>query len=131
MQQTPRRCGGGGLLEVATGSGKTVMALNIISRVGKKTLIIVHKEFLANQWKERIEEYIPSATVGRIQGTTFDVEGKDIVIGMIQTLYNRDYGETAFAEFGLTIIDEVHKARSSQNASSNIHTANAGYKCDG
>jgi superfamily II DNA or RNA helicase len=61
-------------------------------------------------------------------GTTFDVEGKDIVIGMIQTLYNRDYGETAFAE--LTIIDEVHRiARSSQNASSNIHTANAG--CDG
>jgi superfamily II DNA or RNA helicase len=97
-------------LEVATGSGKTVMALNIISRVGKKTLIIVHKEFLANQWKERIEEYIPSATVGRIQGTTFDVEGKDIVIGMIQTLYNRDYGETAFAEFGLTIIDEVHRS---------------------
>jgi superfamily II DNA or RNA helicase len=43
---------------------------------------------------------------------------------MIQTLYNRDYGETAFAEFGLTIIDEVHRieARSSQNASSNIHT---------
>jgi superfamily II DNA or RNA helicase len=110
----PRGGCGGGLLEVATGSGKTVMALNIISRVGKKTLIIVHKEFLANQWKERIEEYIPSATVGRIQGTTFDVEGKDIVIGMIQTLYNRDYGETAFAEFGLTIIDEVHRIGSEE-----------------
>jgi superfamily II DNA or RNA helicase len=55
-----------------------------------------------------------SATVGRIQGTTFDVEGKDIVIGMIQTLYNRDYGETAFAEFGLTIIDEVHRIGSEE-----------------
>lgn len=106
--------GGGGLLEVATGSGKTVMALNIISRMGKKTLIIVHKEFLANQWKERIEEYIPSARIGRIQGTVFDVENKDIVIGMVQTLYNRDYGETAFAEFGLTIIDEVHRIGSEE-----------------
>lgn len=106
--------GGGGLLEVATGSGKTVMALNIISRVGKKTLIIVHKEFLANQWKERIEEYIPSAKVGRIQGTIFDVEDKDIVIGMVQTLYNRDYGDTAFAGFGLTIIDEVHRIGSEE-----------------
>jgi superfamily II DNA or RNA helicase len=106
--------GGGGLLEVATGSGKTIMALNIISKIGKKTLIIVHKEFLANQWKERIEEYIPSAKVGRIQGTIFDVKDRDIVIGMVQTLYNRDYGETAFQEFGLTIIDEVHRIGSEE-----------------
>jgi superfamily II DNA or RNA helicase len=33
---------------------------------------------------------------------------------MIQTLYNRDYGETAFAEFGLTIIDEVHRIGSEE-----------------
>ena len=37
---------GGGLIEVGCGRGKTVMALKIIEVLKKKTLIIVHKEFL-------------------------------------------------------------------------------------
>ena len=45
---------GGGLLEIDTGLGKTVIALNIIAKLQVKTLIIVHKEFLMNQWIERI-----------------------------------------------------------------------------
>jgi superfamily II DNA or RNA helicase len=106
--------GNGGILEVKTGKGKTVIALKIISLMRQKTLIIVHKEFLADQWKERIDEFLPGANVGRIQGTTFDVEGKDIVIGMVQTLYNREFPENAFSEFGLTIIDEVHRIGSEE-----------------
>ena len=106
--------GNGGILEVPCGRGKTVMALKIISNIGKKTLIIVHKEFLMNQWIERIEEFLPGATVGKIQGPIFDVEGKDIVIGMLQTLYDRALPENAFDCFGLTIIDEVHRIGSEQ-----------------
>ena len=92
----------------------TVMALKIVSMLKKKTLIIVHKEFLMNQWIERIEEFLPGATVGKIQGPTFDVEGKDIVIGMVQTLYDKEYPPEAFSCFGLTIIDEVHRIGSEQ-----------------
>ena len=92
----------------------TVMALKIISLLKKKTLIIVHKEFLMNQWIERIEEFLPGATVGKIQGPLFDVEGKDIVIGMVQTLYDKEYPTEAFSCFGLTIIDEVHRIGSEQ-----------------
>ena len=105
---------GGGILDVYTGAGKTVMALKIVSLLQKKTLIIVHKEFLMNQWIERIEEYLPSARVGKIQGPVFDVDGKDIVIGMVQTLYDREYPIEAFSCFGLTIIDEVHRIGSEQ-----------------
>jgi superfamily II DNA or RNA helicase len=93
----------------------TVMALKIISVLSKKTLILVHKEFLMNQWIERIAEFVPSAKVGKIQGPVFDVEGKDIVIGMIQTLYDKDFSrEFSEAQFGLTIIDEVHRIGSEQ-----------------
>ena len=53
--------GNGGILEVPCGRGKTVMALKIISNIQKKTLIIVHKEFLMNQWIERIDEFLPGA----------------------------------------------------------------------
>ena len=106
--------GNGGILEVPCGRGKTVMALKIISNVKKKTLIIVHKEFLMNQWIERIDEFLPGAKIGKIQGPIFDVEGKDIVIGMLQTLYDRALPEKAFDSFGLTIIDEVHRIGSEQ-----------------
>jgi superfamily II DNA or RNA helicase len=106
--------GGGGILEVPCGRGKTVMALKIISIIKKKTLIIVHKEFLMNQWIERIGEFIPTARVGKIQGPKFDIEDKDIVIGMIQSMYDRSFPSNAFISFGLTIIDEVHRIGSEE-----------------
>ena len=99
---------GGGLLELPCAYGKTVLALKIISEVKKKTLIIVHKEFLLNQWIERIEQFLPGARVGRIQGQIIDIENKEIVIGMLQSISMKDYPESTFESFGLTIIDEVH-----------------------
>ena len=104
----------GGILEVPCGAGKTVMGLKIISLLKKKTLIIVHKEFLMNQWIERISEFLPTARVGKIQGPSFDIEGKDIVIGMIQTIYDKEYPLDAFSSFGLTVVDEVHRIGSEQ-----------------
>lgn len=92
----------------------TVMALKIVSLLQKKTLILVHKEFLMNQWIERIQEFLPGASIGRIQGPTLDIQGRDIVLGMIQTLYDRDFPDDTFHSFGLTIVDEVHRIGSEQ-----------------
>ena len=114
LTSTSSNKGNGGILEVPCGRGKTVMALKIISLLQKKTLIIVHKEFLMNQWIERINEFLPGARVGKIQGPEFNIENKDIVIGMIQTLYDKEYEENTFSSFGLTIIDEVHRIGSEQ-----------------
>jgi len=99
---------GAGLLELFCGSGKTVMSLKIISELKKKTLVIVHKEFLLQQWTERINQFLPTAKVGRIQGEVIDIEGKDIVIGMLQSLSMKKYPTSLFQYFGLTIIDECH-----------------------
>ena len=99
---------GGGLLDVEPGKGKTVMALNIISKLKKKTLVIVHKSFLLNQWIERIQQFLPTARVGKIQGQIIDIENKDIVIGMLQSLSQKEYPDTLFDCFGLSIYDETH-----------------------
>jgi superfamily II DNA or RNA helicase len=99
---------GGGLLEIDTGLGKTVIALNILTKLNVKALIIVHKEFLMNQWIERIEEFIPNARIGKIQGSKIDIENKDIVIGMLQSISMKDYDQEVFNSFGITVIDEVH-----------------------
>jgi superfamily II DNA or RNA helicase/ribonuclease HI len=99
---------GGGLLDVDPGKGKTVMALNIISQLKVKTLVIVHKSFLLNQWIERIEQFLPHARVGKIQGQVIDIENKDIVIGMLQSLSMKEYASDTFDCFGLSIYDETH-----------------------
>lgn len=96
------------LLGDFTVTHNTVMGLNIISKIKKKTLIIVHKSFLSNQWKERIEQFLPDAKVGIIQGQIVDIEGKDIVIGMLQSLSMKTYPQEMFSSFGLTIVDECH-----------------------
>jgi len=99
---------GGGLFELPCAYGKTVIGLNVISQLKKKCLIIVHKEFLMNQWIERIQQFLPDARVGKIQGQIIDIDNKDIVIAMLQSLSMKDYPESIFQSFGLTIIDEVH-----------------------
>jgi superfamily II DNA or RNA helicase len=61
-----------------------------------------------NQWIERIQQFLPKARVGRIQGQIIDIEDKDIVIGMLQSLSMKEYPASIFESFGFTIIDEVH-----------------------
>jgi len=100
--------GGGGLLELFCGWGKTDSTLYTIGQLKKKTLIIVHKEFLMNQWIERINKYYPTARIGKIQGQVIDIDNKDIVLCMLQSLSMKDYPSTMFDSFGFTIIDEVH-----------------------
>ena len=99
---------GCGLLALHTGFGKTICALNIISRLKTKTLIIVHKEFLLRQWIERIEQFLPDAKVGKIQAKVIDIDDKDIVICMLQSLSMKDYPKDMFRSFGFTIYDECH-----------------------
>ncbi len=106
------RATGGGIISVGCGRGKTVMALKIVELLGMKTLILVHKEFLMNQWIERIREYLPSARIGTIQGKVLDIHRKDIVLAMIQSLSDprkdKDYPVDIFQSFGLVIADECH-----------------------
>ena len=96
------------LLDIPCGFGKTVCALHIISRLSKKTLVIVHKDFLMQQWKERIQEFLPGARIGKIQGPVVDIDDKDIVIGMLQTLSMKALDPCIFDSFGLTVVDETH-----------------------
>ena len=99
---------GGGIICVPCGFGKTVLGLKILVELGKQTIIIVHKEFLMSQWVERIEQFIPDAKIGKIQGKVMKVEGYDIVIAMLQSVSMRDYPEGTFDGFGFVIYDECH-----------------------
>ena len=101
---------GNGLICVPCGYGKTFMALNIAVLLKKRLLIVVDKEFLMNQWKSEIENFIVSARVGILQGNKvqIDAEKYDITICMIQTICRREFPDGFFDEYGFTIFDECH-----------------------
>lgn len=102
---------GGGLICAGCGAGKTFMGLYIAHHFKVKTLIIVHKNFLLNQWIEKINEY-SNAKVGKIQCDVIDIEDKDIVIGTVQSIAKDKYDSDIFMDFGMVIFDEAHHAPS-------------------
>lgn len=96
------------ILSAGCGFGKTATALYLICRKKLKALIIVHKTFLLNQWKERIEQFVPTARIGIIRSTTIDIEDKDIIIGMLQSISMKDYDPKIFEDIGMVVVDETH-----------------------
>ena len=102
--------GGNGLICVPCGYGKTFMALNIAILLKKRFLIVVDKEFLMNQWKAEINNFIEGARVGILQANKIqtDVDKYDVTICMIQTICRRDFPDNFFDEYGFTIFDECH-----------------------
>ena len=58
---------GHGVLSLTCGYGKTTVSLAIACKLGYRTMIVVHKQFLADQWRERIQQFCPGATIGVVQ----------------------------------------------------------------
>jgi superfamily II DNA or RNA helicase len=97
-----------GVLSLHTGGGKTVCALYIASQLRLPTLVIVHNSFLRDQWEERVKAFLPNARIGRIQGDVCEVEGKDVVIAMLQTISMKELPIATFKPIGFVIVDECH-----------------------
>jgi superfamily II DNA or RNA helicase len=98
---------GGSIISIPPGKGKTVLAINLITQLGLKALVIVHKTFLVNQWKERIQQYT-NANIGIIQQNKIDISNKQIVVAMLQSISMKDYDKELFQAFPLVIYDECH-----------------------
>ena len=85
----------------------TATGLALAAKYKRRTLIIVHKEILADQWAERINQFCPGVRVGRIQGDRWDTDAP-FVLAMIQTLCIREFPKGSFDQFGFVIVDEAH-----------------------
>ena len=98
------------LLGDFTVTHNTFMAIRLATLIKQKTLIIVHSTVLQDQWIDRIQFFIPQASIGIIKGKVFDIEGKDFVIAMLQTLVNPrgTLKPEDFSSFGFTCFDEAH-----------------------
>jgi superfamily II DNA or RNA helicase len=96
-----------GILEAATGAGKTCMATAVIARRKQPTLVIVHTKELLYQWQGAIKKFL-DYDCGLIGDGKCDV--KDITVGIINTVRNKL--DELTPRFGHVIIDEVHRVAS-------------------
>jgi len=97
-----------GIISLHTGGGKTVCALYIASQLKLATLVIVHNTFLRDQWEDRVKTFLPNARIGRVQADKCEVEDRDIIIAMLQTISMKDLSIDVFKPLGFVIVDECH-----------------------
>ena len=98
-----------GIICLPCGYGKTFTGIAIAKEIGSCFMIVVHKEFLADQWSEELVKLLPGVRIGRIQGERCDIGPEyDVAIAMIQTICSRAFPSGTFNRFGFAIFDEVH-----------------------
>lgn len=91
------------------GAGKTVMACKLIADRKVSTLVLVHRQPLLDQWKERISTFlkIPAKEIGTLSGSKKKMTGK-IDIGMLQSISKLEDLSQIAERYSQIIIDECH-----------------------
>lgn len=107
---------GGGIIHLFTGGGKTKLTMSILSELQVPVIILCQNGGLLKQWVTEIEDSLPNARVGIIQGDRCEIgpDEFDITIAMIQTLTSRKYPSSLFEHIGLIVGDEVHHSSAKQ-----------------
>jgi superfamily II DNA or RNA helicase len=90
-----------GVMEAATGAGKTRMAAAMIARTGASTLFLVHKKDLLDQARTSLGELLQTK-IGALGDGIRDIQ--PITVGMVQTMVNMD--EQMY--WDMVIVDETH-----------------------
>ena len=98
-----------GVLSATTAFGKTVVGAWLIAQRGVRTLVLVHRRQLMDQWKERLSLFlgIPKKEIGQIGGGK-DRAGQMVDVGIIQSLMRKDDLRERLKEYGHVIVDECH-----------------------
>jgi hypothetical protein len=75
---------GGTVLSIPCGHGKTFSAIYIAAHLGP-ALIVTDQIAILDGWRADIKKFLgDNVPIGLIHGKTFDVEGKFIVLAMLQ-----------------------------------------------
>lgn len=99
-----------GVIVMPCGSGKTQTALELVARLGRRTLWLTHTHELLKQSLERAQNCfgLPIEDYGTITSGKINV-GKAITFATIQTMVNIDL-EPYKNYWDVVIVDECHKA---------------------
>jgi superfamily II DNA or RNA helicase len=98
-----------GVIVAPSGSGKTIIGLELIARRKLPALILVHRKQIFDQWVERIQEClgIPKAHIGQYSGIKKKI-GTQITVGLLQSLGRKKDLSEFKSTFGTILVDECH-----------------------
>jgi superfamily II DNA or RNA helicase len=98
-----------GIFVAPPGVGKTVLGIHLIAERRRNTLILVHRQPLADQWQNQLSMFlgIKAGSIGRLGGGKRKLNGA-LDIAMIQSLVRRDRVDNLVAGYGHVIVDECH-----------------------
>jgi superfamily II DNA or RNA helicase len=98
-----------GILSAPTAFGKTVIGAWLIAQRKVNSLILVHRQQLMDQWRERLALFLglPIEKLGQIGGGKKKVTGF-IDIGLLQSFYRKGEVKDMVAGYGQVIVDECH-----------------------
>ena len=98
-----------GVLSAPTAFGKTVIGAWLIAKRGVNTLLLVHRQQLADQWRERLATFLdlPHTSIGQFGAGRNKGKGK-IDIGMLQSLTSKGTVRDLVADYGHVLVDECH-----------------------
>ncbi|MDJ0974103.1 MAG: DEAD/DEAH box helicase [Planctomycetota bacterium] len=108
--------GGSGVIVLPCGAGKTIVGMGVMSRVGRKTLILTTNHTAVKQWKSELlaKTQLTEEDIGEYTGHAKEV--RPVTISTYQILTYRRRKTDPFLHFdlfnrndwGLIIYDEVH-----------------------
>ena len=98
-----------GVLCATTGFGKTVIGANIISMLKTNTLVIVNRNNLLDQWKERLAYFldINKKEIGQVGSGKENLNGR-LDVASFQSLFKKDNIEEIVKKYGLVMVDQCH-----------------------
>jgi len=98
-----------GILAATTAFGKTVVAAWMLAKRRTNTLILVHRQQLMDQWREKLSVFlnIPVKQIGLVGAGREKPTGR-IDIAMLQTLFRKGEVKDLVANYGHVIVDECH-----------------------
>jgi len=126
-----------GVLSATTGFGKTVIGARLIAEKKCPTLILVHTKELANQWKERLEQFLQinevvekrrknTSIIGQLGGGKNTINGI-VDIAIMQSMFEQNKSvKKLINQYGLVIVDECHHI-SATNFSRIMNASDAKY----
>jgi len=95
-----------------TGAGKTVTFAHLVSRYVKgesgsgRVVVLVHRDELAKQAREKLVSVIPDLEVGIVKAEQNDTDAP-VVVASVQTLFNASRRQQ-LRDVGLVVVDECH-----------------------